>query len=187
MTTRSTLRRHPERAVPDEALEILAAGLVAHVGFAVDQQPYVLPMTYQFEPEHPDRLFLHGAKGSRLIKRVASGTPVCVTVTLADGLVYSRSAMYHSMNYRSVVCFGRARPVEDDAAKRRVFEAMTARYFPGRTVGRDYAPASRGDLRGTGLLEVAIEELAAKARRGGAAGPFDADEGAPGSSGVVVL
>ena len=173
--------------MPAEAAAILAAGLVAHVGFSIDGQPLVLPMTYQFDPEEPDRLFLHGAKGSRLLQRVGEGVPVCVTVTLADGLVYSKSAKYHSMNYRSVVCFGRARPVENDADKQRVFEAMTARYFQGRTAGRDYAHADAGELRGTALLELALEETSAKARRGGPAGPHDDDESALGTCGVVLL
>lgn len=186
-TLRTSIRRHPERSVPEEAAAILAAGLVAHVGFAVDDQPFVLPMTYQFDPERPDRLFLHGAKGSRLLQRVGEGLPVCVTVTLADGLVYSKSAKYHSMNYRSVVCFGRAQPVEDCTEKGRVFEAMTQRYFPGRTAGRDYAHADAGELRGTALLEVVLEEMSAKARRGGPQGPLDDDEAAPGTCGVVVI
>jgi nitroimidazol reductase NimA-like FMN-containing flavoprotein (pyridoxamine 5'-phosphate oxidase superfamily) len=185
-TARSRIRRHPERSVPDEASAILAAARVAHVGFGVEGQPFVLPMSYHYD-EALERVYLHGARASRLLRHLAEGAEVCVTVTLEDGLVFSKSAKYHSMNYRSVVLFGRARAVEDDAAKRRVLEAMTRRYFPGRTLGRDYADASRGEIRGTALLEVEIAERSAKARRGGPAGPLDDDDGAPGTCGVIAL
>jgi uncharacterized protein len=172
--------------VPDEAAAILAAARVAHVGFAVDGQPYVLPMTYHWDAT-AGVLYLHGAKASRLLRRLAEGSEVCAMVTLEDGLVFSKSAKYHSMNYRSVVVFGRATAVEDDTRKREVLEEMTRRYFPGRTLGRDYADASRGEIRGTALLAVTADELSAKARRGGPAGPLDADDAAPGTCGVIVL
>src|SRR5262245_36096793 len=106
--SRTTLRVHPERSVPEEAPEILSAGVVAHVGFEAEGQPYVIPMTYHYDPAEPKRLYLHGAHMSRLMNHLATGAAVCVTVTLTDGLVYSRTALYHSVNYRSIVCFGRA-------------------------------------------------------------------------------
>jgi nitroimidazol reductase NimA-like FMN-containing flavoprotein (pyridoxamine 5'-phosphate oxidase superfamily) len=183
--SRSVIHRHPERAVPDEAAEILAAGMVAHVGFCEDGQSFVLPMSYHYDPRRPDRLYLHGARDSRLLRLLAAGTPVCIAVTLVDGLVYSRSAFNHSMNYRSVVCFGRAKVIEDEAEQRTIFEAMTERYFPGRRAGVDYQPATAQQLAATLLVEVAIEEWSAKARRGGPRGPYDADPTAPGTSGVV--
>ncbi|PYO70977.1 MAG: pyridoxamine 5'-phosphate oxidase family protein, partial [Gemmatimonadetes bacterium] len=93
------LRRHPERSVPDEASAILLAGLVAHVSFVADDQPFVIPMAYQYDPASPRTLYLHGAHASRLLRHVASGAPVAVAVTLVDGLVYSRTALYHSVNY----------------------------------------------------------------------------------------
>jgi len=184
---RSTIRRHPERAVPDEVKEILAAGLVAHVGFCEDGQPFVIPMSYHYSPTRPNRLYLHGSRDSRLMRLLASGAAVSIAVTLVDGLVYSRTAFNHSMNYRSVVCFGRARVVEDEVEQRRHFEEMTARYFPGRTLGKDYAPATAQQLAVTLLVEVEIEEWSAKARRGGPRGPYDNDPDAPGSAGVVVI
>ena len=101
-------------------------------------EPFVIPMGYQFNPAEPDRLYLHGAPASRALRRLASGVPVCVTVTLVDGLVYSRTALNHSMNYRSVVCFGRGRLVTDPEVQSRVFRGMVSRYFPGRTAGQDY-------------------------------------------------
>lgn len=183
-SARTRIRRHPERAVPERAEEILRAGRVAHVAFAVDGQPYVLPFTYHYEA---GRLYLHGAPASRALATLRAGAPVCVEVTLLDGLVASRMAKYHSMNYRSVMVFGRAVEVTDEAEQRAVFERMTAHYFPGRTAGHDYAPARQGDLRGTRLLAIAVEELSAKSRSGPPLGPTDGDPAAPGSRFVVVL
>ncbi len=184
---RATLRTHADRDAGDRAAEFLAAGQVAHVGFIVEGQPFVIPFTYHFESETPDRLYLHGSQGSRAVRHLASGAPVCITVTALDGLVYSRTALYHSMNYRSVVVFGTARKLEGTAEKRRVFERMTARYFPGRTAGRDYDVAPDTDLDATAMLEVAIEEMSSKMRAGGPAGPRDQDPDAPGTCGVIDL
>jgi uncharacterized protein len=183
----TAVRQHPERSVPQRAQEFLAQGHVAHVGFEHDGRPYVIPMLYQYSPERPDRLYLHSGFSSRTLLRLAEGIPVCVTVTELDGLVYSRDALYHSANYRSVMCFGRGHAVEDEATKRNLFEAMTLRYFPGRTVGRDYAPASSQQLSATAVVEVMIEKISAKMREGGPKGPQDADDNAPGTCGVVDL
>jgi hypothetical protein len=173
--------------VPEEASAILAAGCIAHVGFAVEGQPYVIPMTYQFDPAEPGRLYLHGGHHSRLMQHLATGAPVCVTVTMVDGLVYSRTALYHSVNYRSVVCFARAVADPDPEIQGRVLEAMIARYFPGRTAGRDYEPASAAHLEATAFIALEIEEWSAKARRGGPKGPRDADPISWGTAGVVPL
>ena len=121
------------------------------------------------------------------MRHLASGAPVCVSVTLLDGLVYSRTALNHSMNYRSAVCFGRGRRVTDSAVQRTVYEAMVSRYFPGRTEGRDYAAPTAAHLESTALIEVEIEQWSAKMRTGGPLGPLDAEEGAPGTCGVVDL
>ena len=182
---KTAIRQHPERAVPQRAQEFLERGQVAHVGFEQDGRPYVVPMIYQYSPERPDRLYLHGGLSSRLLQQLASGIPVCVTVTQLDGLVYSRDAKYHSANYRCVMCFGRGRIFEDEQQKRAMFEAMTARYFPGRTAGRDYTPASSAHLSSTAVVEVIIEEISAKMREGGPKGPQDAEDNAPGTRGVV--
>lgn len=183
----TTIRQHPERAVPDRAADILASGYVAHVGFEQDGRPYVIPMLYQYAADRPDRLYLHGGLSSRMIRHLASGVPVCATVTELDGLVYSRDAKYHSANYRCVMCFGRGRLVEDDELKQAVFTAMTSRYFPGRTPGRDYAIAPKSHLDATPVVEILIEEMSAKMREGGPKGPHDADERANGTCGVVDL
>jgi hypothetical protein len=183
----TTVRQHPERAVPQRAQEFLAQGQVAHVGFEQDGRPYVIPMLYHFAPVCPDRIYLHSGLASRTLQQLASGIPVCVTVTEIDGLVYSRDAKYHSANYRCVMCFGHARVFDDEQQKRSMFEAMTARYFPERTAGRDYAPASSSHLASTAVVEFVIEELSAKMREGGPKGPQDADDNAPGTCGVVNL
>ena len=130
MTERSQIRRHPERAVPGEAALILAEGLVAHVGFCQDGQPFVIPLAYHYDPSAPDHLYLHGAPASRAVWHLGAGAPACVTVTLLDGLVYSRTAINHSMNYRSVVLFGAGRLVTDEAEKDALLEKMIRRYFP---------------------------------------------------------
>lgn len=181
---RARIRRHPERAVPERAEEILRAGHVAHVGFVVDGQPYVIPFTYLFAD---GTLYLHGAPASRALQTLAAGTPVCVEVTLLDGLVASREAKSHSVNYRSVVIFGTAASIADLDAKRAIFERMTAHYFPGRTAGRDYQHARVGDLRGVELVAVRIDERSAKVRSGPPLGKHDGDETAPGTSYVIAL
>jgi len=159
--------------------------MVAHVGFAVGSQPYVIPFSYYFDPATPARLYLHGGTGSRALRHLASGAEVCITVTLLDGLVYSRTALNHSMNYRSVVAFGRASSVASRAEKERIFEQMIRRYFPGRTVGRDYQAASPEQLDATELLTIDLQELSAKVRSGGPTGPLDGALEAPGNCGVV--
>jgi uncharacterized protein len=186
-TWTTTIRQHPERAVPERAQEFLAQGYVAHVGFEQDGRPYVIPMLYHYAADRPDRLYLHGGVSSRAMQHLASGVPVCATVTQLDGLVYSRDAKYHSANYRCVMCFGRGRLMEDGPEKRAMFEAMTSRYIPGRTVGRDYAPATEQQLATTAVIEVLIGEMSAKMREGGARGPNDDAEDGFGTRGVVDL
>ena len=181
----ATIQRHPERAVPDRAAEILAAGRVAHVGFIDGGRPVVIPFGYQFDPAVPDRLYLHGTPGGRAIECLQSGEPVCITVTLLDGLVYSKTALYHSMNYRSVVCFGRGSRVTDTAVQHRVYASMVGRYFEGRTAGSDYSIPTPAHLNATALVEIQIEEWSAKMREGGPKGPTDADPDAPGTCGVA--
>ena len=186
-TWTTKVRQHPERSVPERAQEFLASGHVAHVGFEFDGRPYVIPMLYEYSSKRPERLYLHGGPSSRMLDALASGIPVCATVTQLDGLVYSRNAKYHSANYRSVMCFGRGRLLEDEQLKRTIFEEMTLRYFPGRTAGRDYIPASPADLASTMVIEVVIEEISAKMREGGPKGPHDEDDNALGTRGVVEL
>ena len=184
---RTRIKNHPERSVPEEAAEILSSGMVAHVGFIEDGLPYVIPLTYHYDSDNPDRMYLHGSIRSRAMEVLASGAPVCVTVTMADGLVYSRKAMNHSMNYRSVVLFGTAREVTGHDEKFALFDQMVQRYFPDRLLERDYNPPPESDLGVTSLVEVQIEEWSAKARRGGPTGPDDDKPDAAGSAGYTIF
>jgi nitroimidazol reductase NimA-like FMN-containing flavoprotein (pyridoxamine 5'-phosphate oxidase superfamily) len=183
----ATIHRHPERAVPEEIATILAQGYVAHVAYVQDGAPQVLPTLYHYGPEAPATLYLHGAPASAMMKDLARGTQVCVSVALIDGLVFSRSAKYHSANYRSVVLAGHTQVIAEAAAKEAIFERMIARYFVGRTVHEDYAPAEMEHLRGVALIAVDIEEWSGKARRGGPKGPLDDDPTAPGTSGIAPI
>ena len=144
-------------------------------------------MAYHYDPAAPRTLYLHGAHASRLLRHLASGAPVAVAVTLVDGLVYSRTALYHSVNYRSVVCFAHALPFLDCEQATAVLEAMIARYFPGRTAGRDYDATPSHDVDATNLVVLEIEEWSAKARRGGPKGPRDTDVEASGTAGVAQM
>ena len=182
---RTRIRNHPERAVPEETADILAAGVVAHVGFVDDGIPYVIPLSYHYDAGTPDALYLHGSIRSRAMKILATGVPVCVTVTLTDGLVYSRKAMNHSMNYRSAMVFGRGAEVADESEKFSIFDDMVQRYFPDRLVDRDYNAPPSADLGVTALVKVRIEDWSGKARRGGPTGPDDDKPDALGSAGVI--
>src|SRR5262245_65146687 len=115
-TPRTTLKRLPNRGVFDQAAvnAILDEGLVCHVGFVADGQPFVIPTIHA---RVDDRLYVHGSAASRMLKTVQEGVPVCLTVTLVDGLVLARSAFYHSMNYCSVVVLGEARAVTEGREK----------------------------------------------------------------------
>lgn len=179
------VRQHPERAVPERAQEFLTSGKVAHVGFEYEGRPYVIPTLYEYSSKQPDRLYIHGGPSSRMLETLAAGIPVCATITQLDGLVYSRDAKYHSANYRSVMCFGRGHLVANEEEKRRIFEEMTLRYFPGRTAGRDYIPAPPAHLRTTMVIEIVIDEMTAKMREGGPRGPNDENDEALGTRGVV--
>ena len=184
----AVIHGHPERDRTDEAPQILERGIVAHVAFVEGGRPVVIPMTYQFSAAEPHRLYLHGGKNGRLMKHLATGAPVSVGVTIADGLVYSKTALDHSVNYRSVVLFGRAAANQPGLAeRRRILEEMIARYFPGRTAGDDYEPASDAHLEATALIALEIREWSAKMREGGPNGDADRDPARPGTAGVISL
>jgi len=183
----TALRRHPERAVPDEVGEILLAGIVAHIGIVEDGLPVVIPMTYAYDAATPNVLYIHGATVARILAGAESGAPVCVAVTEVRGLVYSKTALNHSMVYRSVVGFGRMREVTDEQSKTGVLRRMIGRYFAGRTEGRDYSAATGAHLASTKLVAIEVDAWSAKARKHGAAGPGDDDDRVPGTSGVLDL
>ena len=168
-TDRTKVRRLADRGRSDRALanEVIDEAYIAHVGFVVDGEPRVLPMTYGRDG---DVLYLHGAVGNAML-RASEGAQVCVTITLLDGLVLARSAFHHSMNYRSVVLLAEARKIEDEDEKRRAFDVIVEHVLAGRSqVAR---PASESELRKTTVLALPIDEGSAKVRTGG---PIDDDE-----------
>ncbi|HZC04282.1 MAG TPA: pyridoxamine 5'-phosphate oxidase family protein [Ktedonobacterales bacterium] len=171
-TPRSRIRRHAERSAASEAQRILEAGRIAHVAYALDGQPHVIPFLYDYAD---GALYLHGAPGSRTLKSLRAGMQVAVEVLLLDGLIASRDAESHSANYRSVVVYGVAQRVTHMAEKRAILERMTGRYFPGRAIETDYAPATEKQMRALEVLRVPVDELSAKMREGGPRGPRDAD------------
>jgi uncharacterized protein len=162
---RSTVRQRANRAHYDRATvnAILDEGLVAHVALRAGDQPVVIPMTYGRDG---DVLYLHGGVGSRLLRglRDGEGAEACVAVTLLDGLVLARSAFHHSMNYRSVVVFGRVREVRDPHEKRRGFERLVEHIVPGRA--RDARAPNDAELGATMLLALTLSEASAKLRSG---------------------
>lgn len=146
---------------------VLDAGLVAHVGFVQDGRPFVIPMLYAREG---GTLYLHGARKARITKLLASGAPVCVNVTLLDGIVAARSAFNSSMTYRSVVVFGTGHLLEAEAEQLRALEAISEHVFPGRWAELR-APLER-ELKQTGVIALPIESASAKI----AAGPPEDEE-----------
>jgi nitroimidazol reductase NimA-like FMN-containing flavoprotein (pyridoxamine 5'-phosphate oxidase superfamily) len=162
-TDRTTLRRLPNRGVYDRASihSILDEGLICHVGFVVDGQPYVIPTIHVRVGE---QLFFHGSPASRMLRALEQGVEVCVTVTLLDGLVLARSAFHHSMNYRSAVVFGTAMPVASSEEKLRVLRALSDHLIKGRW--QEVRSPSPSELKGTLVLSLPIDEASAKVRTG---------------------
>jgi len=163
-TQRTRLRRRPDRGSFDRRTvrSILDAGLICHVGFAVEGRPWVFPTTYA---RVDDDLYLHGANANFGLRSLASGVEACVTVTILDGLVLARSAFHHSMNYRSVMVFGTATAVEDAGQKRSAMTAIVEHMAPGRS--HDTRPPSESELRSTLVLRLPVDEASAKVRVGG--------------------
>lgn len=162
-TKRTTVRRLKKRAVYDKAgvHAILDEGFVCHVGFAVEGQPYVIPTLYARKDE---TLYFHGAMASRMLRTLSEGVAVCLTVTLIDALVLARSAFHHSMNYRSVVVLGTARPVTDADERMQALETITDHVVPGRWA--EVRGPNDLELKQTTVLALALEEVSAKVRNG---------------------
>lgn len=160
---RTAIRRLPERGRYDrETIEaILDEGLVCHLAFCGDDGPVVVPTAYA---RIGDVLYLHGAPANHALRSIGGGGPVCVEVTLVDGVVLARAAFHHSINYRSVVVFGHAEEVVDHAEKRAALEAVVEHVVPGRTA--DARGPSEHELRATRVVRVPIEEASAKVRTG---------------------
>jgi hypothetical protein len=168
-TPRTTVRRLPTRGVYDAETiaAILDEGFVCHVGFVADGQPFVIPTIYG---RQGSRLFLHGSAVSRLLKTLAGGVPVCVTVTIVDGLVLARSVFNHSMNYRSVVVLGKATVVLGEE-KVAALETIAEHVAPGRW--KEARGPSANELKATLVLSLPLDEASAKVRTGP---PEDEDE-----------
>jgi len=162
-SNRSRIKRLPRRGHYDrEAIyRILDEALICHVGFVEKRQPYVIPINFA---RVGDMVYLHGARASRLLKHVEAGHPICVEATIVDGLVLARSVFHHSVNYRSVVLFGKGRPVTDEVEKLAALEAVTEHLIPARW--RDARQPSRKELNATRVVAIKIEEASAKIRVG---------------------
>jgi uncharacterized protein len=162
-TQRTRVRRLPDRGKYDAetVFAILDEGLVCHVGFAIDGQPFVIPTLYARVDE---QLYIHGSAASRMLRTLSGGVHVCVTVTLVDGLVLARSAFNHSMNYRSVVILGRAMPIEDREEKLTALQAFSEHIVRGRW--KDVRQPTESELKQTKVLAVPLEEVSAKVRTG---------------------
>ena len=169
-TERTTLKRLPLRGnyERETVYKILDEGFVCHVGFVVEGRPFVIPTGYG---RSGDKLYIHGSAASRMLRTLREGIDVCVTVTLIDGLVLARSSFHHSMNYRSVVVFGRAQVLEDEDEK---MEAL--RVFTDHIMRRRWEEArlpNRNELRATMVLSLSLVEASAKIRTGP---PIDDEE-----------
>jgi uncharacterized protein len=169
-TNRTNLKRLPKRGHFDHetVYGILDEGFICHVGFVVDGQPFVIPTGYA---RVDDNLFIHGSQASRMLRTLAGGVDVCVTVTLIDGLVLARSAFHHSINYRSVVVFGRATLIEDREEKNSALFAFSEHVMRGRW---NYVrEPSESELKQTSVLRLPLVEASAKIRTGP---PIDDEE-----------
>jgi uncharacterized protein len=162
-TGRTRVVREANRAVYDRdaIYKILDEGFVCHVGFATEGQPFVIPTMFARVDDH---LYFHGSAASRMLRGLSSGLPVCLTVTLTDGLILARSVFNHSMNYRSVVVLGIAVAIEDPPEKLRALEAFTEKMLPGRW--NDARQPNEKELKATSILKLPLTEVSAKVRTG---------------------
>jgi nitroimidazol reductase NimA-like FMN-containing flavoprotein (pyridoxamine 5'-phosphate oxidase superfamily) len=163
VTARNRVRRLADKAQYDEAavFSVLDAGLVAHVGFIDRDEPVVIPMLYARDG---GRLLLHGANKARIAKLLASGAPVCANVTLLDGIVAARSAFNSSLNYRSVVVFGRPRILEEEQERMQALRALSEQVLPGRW--DELRPPAPRELKMTAVIELSIDSASAKIAEG---------------------
>ncbi|HTO81049.1 MAG TPA: pyridoxamine 5'-phosphate oxidase family protein [Methylomirabilota bacterium] len=162
-SARSKIRRLPKRAHYDHDTvhAVLDASLFCHIGYVIDGQPYVTPTGYW---RVGSRLYWHGSSASRMLRAQSSGIPVCFTVTILDGLVLARSGFHHSVNYRSVMAFGKAAKIEDAEEKRAALNAYIDRFLPRRNA--ELRPINGQELKATTVLGMTIEDAVAKIRTG---------------------
>ena len=169
-TDRTKLKRLPKRGHFDRetVYGILDEGFICHVGFAPEGQPFVIPTGYARDG---DKLYIHGSQASRMLRTLSDGVDACVTVTIIDGLVLARSAFHHSMNYRSVVIFGRAMLVEDREEKMAALLALSEHFVRGRWA--DVREPTEQEMKQTTVLSLPLVEASAKVRTGP---PLDDEE-----------
>jgi nitroimidazol reductase NimA-like FMN-containing flavoprotein (pyridoxamine 5'-phosphate oxidase superfamily) len=169
-TDRTQVRRLPKRAVYDKAQvhAILDEGFICHIGFCVDGRPCVIPTGYARIDDH---VYFHGSTASRMLRTLEDGVDVCFTVTLFDGFVLARSAFHHSVNYRSVMVFGKARLVTDPDEKWRALHSFTNHLVPGRW--EEVREPNEQEMKATSVLALRLEEVSAKVRTGS---PIDDEE-----------
>jgi nitroimidazol reductase NimA-like FMN-containing flavoprotein (pyridoxamine 5'-phosphate oxidase superfamily) len=162
-TDRNRIKRKPQRGAYDRETiyRILDEALICHVGFVQNKRPYVIPINFA---RIGDTIILHGAKASRLLKHVGGGHTVCVEATLVDGLVLARSVFNHSVNYRSVVLFGRGRTVVEAGEKMAALQAVTEHIIPGRW--QEARLPTRKELDSTSVVSIKIDLASAKVRSG---------------------
>jgi uncharacterized protein len=182
-TPRTRVVREAHRGVYDleTAYQILDEGFLCHVGFVADGQPFVIPTSYG---RRDASLYIHGSAASRMLRQMKDGVPVCVTVTLLDGLVLARSVFNHSMNYRSVVVLGKATLVDDPLEKLEALHLLSEHIIPGRWA--EARQPNEREIKQTSVLRLPIEEFSAKVRMGP---PIDDEEdyAFPTWAGVVPL
>lgn len=169
-TERTTVNRLAKRGnyEPETIHAIIDEALICHIGFVAHGAPVVLPTIHWRES---DTLYVHGSVASRMLKSLKDGLEACVTITLLDGLVLARSAFHHSMNYRSVVVYGKAREVTDREEKLRALDALVEHVVKGRS--KEVRAANESELRVTSVLALPLNEASAKIRTGG---PIDDEE-----------
>ena len=169
-SARTRVVREPHRGVYDRDVihQILDEGFICHIGFVVEGQPYVIPTSYG---RNGDVLYIHGSAASRMLRNLDQGIPVCITVTLLDGLVLARSIFNHSMNYRSVVILGTASLVSEPEEKLAALRAISEHILPHRW--DDVRQPTEKELKATSVLRIPLEECSAKIRTGP---PIDDEE-----------
>ncbi|WP_234733560.1 pyridoxamine 5'-phosphate oxidase family protein [Tellurirhabdus bombi] len=182
-TSRTTPSRTAKRAHYDEPTihAILDEALFCTISFAQDGQPFSIPTAFAREG---NRIFIHGSVGSHFIREIEKGIPVCIAVTLIDGLVLAKSGFSHTVNYRSVIIFGKAEKIEDNAEKEKALALITNQLIPNRW--EDLRPSTASEMRKTTILAFTLDEASAKIRTGG---PNDEpeDRSLPTWSGVIPL
>lgn len=181
VTPRNRVKREPDRGRYDRdaVYAVLDSAMLCHVAYVIDGQPFATPTLHWREG---DVLYWHGSSASRMIRHLAKGAPVCVTVSHLDGLVMARSAFNHSVNYRSAMCYGTTRMVSDPEEKHHAARAMVERFFPGRY--DSLRPITEQEIKATGFIAMQIDDAASKVRAKGVS-EAAADEGHPVWAGVI--